>query len=153
MEEIRFVIDENGNKVAVVVDLEFYRSKWQYLHEIVVYLRRRREQRRDSTEVHRRLGFRAKRRPAYKILYCSSAARELKALSDSARDSVLERIRTLADSSRSRSVAVLVHEFEGVGALRKTYTRDGWYRVLFLVPNKKNELHVFSVRRKHDEFE
>ncbi len=55
MEGIRFVTDENGEKIAVQLDLDRYGDIWEDLYDQILVERRRNEKRESFLAVEKRL--------------------------------------------------------------------------------------------------
>jgi hypothetical protein len=52
---IHFVVDENGNKIAVQIDLKKYRNLWEDFYDTLIAASRTDEPRETLEEVQRRL--------------------------------------------------------------------------------------------------
>jgi hypothetical protein len=61
---VQFVVDERGEKTAVVIDLRKHSEIWEDFYDIAVARRREREPRESLASVQRRLRRRGKLRPA-----------------------------------------------------------------------------------------
>lgn len=55
MKGIQYVVDDDGQKTAVVIDLEQYDELWEDLYDVFTAAQRRHEPRESLTEVKRRL--------------------------------------------------------------------------------------------------
>lgn len=55
MEGIRFVADENGEKIAAQLDLERYGDLWEDIYEQILVRRRKSEKREPFQSVEKRL--------------------------------------------------------------------------------------------------
>ena len=60
----QFVVDENGEKTAVVIDLKKHSEVWEDFYDLAVARMRRREPRESMEAVRRRLRRRGKLRPS-----------------------------------------------------------------------------------------
>jgi len=55
MRGIQYVVDDDGQKTAVVIDLEQYGELWEDFYDAFTAVRRRHEPRESLTQVKRRL--------------------------------------------------------------------------------------------------
>jgi len=55
MKGIRYVVDDNGRKTAVVIDLKQYGELWEDFYDAFTAARRQHEPRESLTQVKRRL--------------------------------------------------------------------------------------------------
>ena len=55
MNGVRYMVDESGNRTAVILDLKTHRRLWEDIHDRLVIESRRREPRESLEQVKKRL--------------------------------------------------------------------------------------------------
>jgi mRNA interferase RelE/StbE len=81
----------------------------------------------------------------YRLLVKASAAREIEAFGTKAdRQRVIERIQTLSADPRAEGSEKLA------GYTDRYRVRQGQYRIIFLVDDKRNEVTIFKVGHRKD---
>lgn len=81
----------------------------------------------------------------YKLLLKASAAKEIEALGTKAdRRRVIQRIQTLSADPRAQGSEKLA------GYLDRYRVRQGRYRIVYLIDDKRHEITVFKVAHRKD---
>lgn len=81
----------------------------------------------------------------YRLLIKASAAKEIEALGTKAdRQRVIERVQTLSSDPRAQGSEKLA------GYVDRYRVRQGQYRIVYLVDDKRREVTVFKVGHRKD---
>lgn len=81
----------------------------------------------------------------YRLLVKASAAKEIEALGTKAdRQRVIERVQTLSSDPRAQGSEKLA------GYVDRYRVRQGQYRIVYLVDDKRREVTVFKVGHRKD---
>ena len=144
MRGVQFLVDGEGRKTAVLIDLKKNAQLWEDFYDVALAGSRAKEPRESLESVKRRL----RRSPKTAVMatcgvtLASSARKGLERLNEPLRSPVLRRIERLA--SRPRPVGC--QKLEGAEDLWRIRIAD--YRVIYSIDDSRRIVDVSAVRHR-----